>query len=292
MIIDTHTHVRLPIEGYEGDGLNIYGVKGDSQHDYLKGFEQNGIDACFVFPIEGFRQDSVIRAENEAMARFQAEYPDRIYGWATVNPSWPEKKLRAEIQYAILKLKLAGLKFVNICQGVSLANRGMDIVADESIRLNIPVFLHDGSPEYSSAIQTAYYSRKFPELRLVSGHGGLRELWPDLLDAVRELPNLHVCLSGPTQWGIQKLYDALGPEKLMFGSDGGLGHPAVTTAYLRRIRHLNAPESDKQLILGINATRFLRIDRSRLNCGSEPNECATISHEQLTKTPTIRGTIV
>jgi len=260
MIIDTHTHIRLPIAGYEGDGLNIYGLKGDDVQDYLKGFEQNGVDACFVFPFEGFWQDSVIHAENEAMARFQAAYPGRIHGWATVNPSWPEKKLRTEIHHAILDLKLVGLKFVTICQGVSLAGRGMDIVADEAVGINIPVFLHDGSPEYSSAIQTAYYARRFPELRLVSGHGGLREFWPDLLEAVRELPNLHVCLSGPTQWGIQKLYDALGPEKLMFGSDGGLGHPAITTAYLRRIRRLDAPEPDKQRILGLNALRFLRRD--------------------------------
>ena len=74
---------------------------------------------------------------------------------------------------------------------------------------------------------------------------------------MRELDNLWVCLSGPTQVGLQTLYDQLGPEKLMFGSDGGIGDPAITRAYLRRIDRLDAPEAHKRMILGENARRFM-----------------------------------
>jgi len=150
-----------------------------------------------------------------------------------------------------------GLKFVPLCQGVSLANRGMDVVAEEAIDLGAPVTIHDGSPEYCSAIQVAYFARKYPQLRVLSAHAGLRELWPDFIDAARELSNLYICLSGPTQWGIQKLYDALGPDKLMFGSDGGCGPASITAAYLRRMARLRAPEEHKAMILGGNAMRFL-----------------------------------
>jgi predicted TIM-barrel fold metal-dependent hydrolase len=136
---------------------------------------------------------------------------------------------------------------------------GMDIVAEEAIDLDLPVTSHDGSPEYCSAIQIAYFARKYPNLRVISAHGGLRELWPDLIDAARELPNLWICLSGPTQWAIQTLYDRLGPGKLLFGSDGGLGHPAITTAYLRRIERLNAPKKHKEMILGGNALNFIKL---------------------------------
>ena len=66
-----------------------------------------------------------------------------------------------------------------------------------------------------------------------------------------------MCLSGPTQWGIQRLYDELGPEKLMFGSDAGCGPAAIATAYLRRIERLLAPAEHKDMILGLNAKRFL-----------------------------------
>ncbi|MBN1293168.1 MAG: amidohydrolase family protein [Candidatus Latescibacteria bacterium] len=80
---------------------------------------------------------------------------------------------------------------------------------------------------------------------------------PKIIDAAKELPNFYVCLSGPTQWGIQALYNTLGPEKLMFGSDSGIGNAAITTAYLRRIDRLKAPQEHKDMILGLNAKRFL-----------------------------------
>ena len=257
MIIDAHSHIRLPIEGLSENRVNIYGVRDNDIEQYLEEYEKNGIEACYVFGAESFRQDSIIQAENEALAHARDRYPDRIFPWACVNPAWPEKKLRQQIRYAITDLNLYGLKFVPICQGVSLANRGFDIVAEEAIALDVPFTSHDGSPEYCSAIQVAYYARKYPELRVISAPGGLREFWPDLIDAAKELPNLYICLSGPTQQGIQAFYDELGPEKLMFGSDGGIGSAAVTTAYLRRIERLEAPQEHKDMILGLNAKRFL-----------------------------------
>lgn len=256
MIVDAHTHVGVEIEGF-AEEPNIYGVRTTNVETYLRGCEQNRIDACFAFASHSFRMESLAHAENEALARLAEKYPGRILPWATVSPGWPERRLRAEIRFAISDLKLHGLKFVPVCQGVSLANRGMDIVAEEATDLGVPVTTHDGSPEYCSAIQVAYYARKYPRLRVLSAHGGLRELWPDFIDAAKELPNLYICLSGPTQWGIQKLYDALGPEKLMFGSDGGCGPASITTAYLRRIALLKAPEEHKSMILGGNAMRFL-----------------------------------
>jgi uncharacterized protein len=258
MIVDSHTHMRVPIEGLETDGRkNIYGVANLDVEDYLKAYDGNGVDACWVFPVESFRSDTIIRSENESIVAACAPYPHRLFPFATVNPSWPEGMIRDTIEHAVCDLNTYGLKFVPICQGVSLANPGMDVVADVAARLNVPVFTHDGSPEYCSAVQVAYFARKYPELRVVSGHGGLREFWPDYIDAVKQLPNLTICLSGPTQWGIQMLYDELGPSRLMFGSDGGIGSPAITTAYLRRIDRLKAPEEDRRQILGSTAMRFL-----------------------------------
>ena len=258
MIVDAHTHMRVPIGGLEAGGRkNIYGVADLGIEAYLEAFDENGVDACWVFPVESFRTDSLALAEIEGLAAVCEPYPHRLFPFVSVNPAWPEDAIRETIEHAVHNLKVYGLKFVPICQGVSLANPGMDVVADVATRLNVPVFLHDGSPEYCSAIQVAYYARQFPDLRVVSGHGGLREYWPDHIDAVKALPNLSICLSGPTQWGIQALYDELGPDRIMFGSDGGIGSPAITTAYLRRIDRLTAPQEDKRKILGITAMRFL-----------------------------------
>lgn len=256
MIVDTHSHIDLPLGDAGHASYEAYGRRLEGLDAYLYSYEQNGVDACWVFGHRGFRDSSLIQLENEALASVRSQCPGRLHPWGTVNPTWPERQLRAEIE-RIAALRLVGVKLVPIIQGFAISCPGINVVAEEAQRLSLAVFFHDGSPQYSSAIQVVYFARENPGLRVVSGHAGLRELWPDLIPAVRELPNLHVCLSGPTQWGIQALYDELGPAKLVFGSDGGLGHPAVTKAYLRRIARLEAPQEHKDLILGTNAMRFL-----------------------------------
>jgi hypothetical protein len=258
MIIDAHTHLE-PLTDYAGRERPGYGTSFIGIDTYLEDFKANGVDACFTFMSMGFGLESRMRESNDGLARFRDQAPRRIYPWGSVHPSWPEKDIRREARRIVKDLRLYGLKFALIIQGYPLSQRGMDVVAEEAIDLNVPVTLHDGSPEYCSAIQTAYYARKYPKLRVLSAHAGLRELWPDFLDTAKELPNLWLCLSGPTQWGIQTLYDKLGPEKLLFGSDGGLGHRAITTAYLRRIGRLKAPKEHKEMILGGNAMKFLGI---------------------------------
>ena len=258
MIVETHSHVKVVIKGFAVTTAgSSYGEAIEGVEQYLRTYEQNGVDACWVFGAVGWRDASAIRGENDGLAELRRTYPKRLFPWGTVNPDWPERELRAEISRMDEDLRLYGIKLVPVIHGSSLASPGMDVVADEAARRGMAVFFHDGSPEYCSAIQVAYFARSHPALRVVSGHGGLRELWPDLIPAVRESPNLWICLSGPTQWGIQRLYDELGPDKLMFGSDGGLGHPAVVKAYLRRIERLRAPEEHKAMILGRNAMRFI-----------------------------------
>jgi len=260
MIIDAHTHIFIqhPFPDNEASSFYPGGIKRDSLKDYLESFDYNGVDACYVFP-PLYTLESRFEFYNEELAKIAAMRPDRLYPWAIVCPTWPEKKLRSEMRRAVKELGMYGFKFVPIMQGFSLQSIGMHIVAEEAIDMGVPVVFHDGSPQYCSAIQVAHYARKYPGLKVLSGHGGLREMWSEFIQSAKELPNLYICLSGPPQWGMQQLYNELGPEKLLFGSDGGTGHPAGITAYLRRIRKMDVPEEHKKMILGTNALRFLNI---------------------------------
>ena len=259
MIIDAHSHVEAIVE--EGAEHSSYGMTIADLQTYLAEYDHNHVDACYTFICRGFQMESLIVESNDGLARMRDEAPDRILPWGSVHPAWPEAKLRGEIRRTVRQLGFCGLKFVPIIQGYPISAVGMDIVAEEAIDLGIPVTFHDGSPEYCSAVQVAYYARKYPQLKVLSAHGGLRELWPDYVDAMKELPNLYICLSGPTQWGIQTLYNELGPERLLFGSDGGIGHRAVITAYLRRMEKLDAPAAHKQMILAGNALKLIGKDK-------------------------------
>ena len=256
MIIETHSHLDVGLEGVGTDNF-IYGKPVDGIEKYLASYRSCGIDACWTFGIWALYCDALAPQENAKLAEIGRKHPDIIHPWGIVNPFWPEKQLRREIQQ-VAALGLKGIKLIPVTQGFSLASQNMDTVAGEAECNGLPVFFHDGSAEYCSAIQVAYFARTHPGLTVVSGHSGLRDLWRDYAETAGDIPNLWLCLSGPTQWGIQKLYDRLGPERLMFGSDGGLGTPAIIKAYLLRIERLDAPAEHKKMILGENAMRFMR----------------------------------
>jgi predicted TIM-barrel fold metal-dependent hydrolase len=254
MIIDAHTHI----------GADLYAPGGPdagspaAPRRYVEMLRDNGVDKGFAFTMAGLSGDPV--AGNDELARARDLYPDVVLPWGTVDPQWHEADLRREMRRCIEDLGFWGFKLHPWMQGFSLATRGMHVVAEECIDLSVPVTFHDGSPLYCTALQVVYYARAYPALRVLSGHGGLREGWRDIIEPAKQLDNYWICLSGPTQQGIQSLYDALGPDRLLFGSDGGFSHPAVIANYLRRIRALDAPQADIDRILGLNAARFLGLD--------------------------------
>lgn len=255
MIIETHSHLNVGLEDVGKDNF-LYGKPVEGIAEYLANYRACGVDACWTFGTWAWRCSDLAPRENRKLAEIGRQYPGKIYPWGSVDPFWQEEQLRDEIrQFTGLGLK--GIKLAPVVKGCSLASQNMDIVAGEAGKNGLPVFFHDGSAEYCSAIQVAYFARAHPDLTVVSGHSGLRDYWRDYVETAADIPNLWLCLSGPTQWGIQALYDRLGPERLMFGSDGGLGTPAITKAYMSRIRSLRAPEEHKAMILGGNAQRFL-----------------------------------
>ncbi len=258
MIIDAHTHINIPEDGEEAAALNPYGMPNFDIGDYLASFDANHVDKCFVFSHD-FNIESRFPRYNQWLSELGNDHKGRLFPFGCICPFWSIARIRSEIRRCFESPGLYGLKFVPIRQGNTLASEEMDVVAEECERFDVPVFFHDGSPEYCSAVQIAYYAKKHPGLKVISGHGGLRELWPDYLNTADKLDNLYICLSGPPQSGIQKLYEVLGPEKLLFGSDGGIGHRAVTAAYIRRIQKMDAPAGHKELILGKNAARLLNI---------------------------------
>jgi predicted TIM-barrel fold metal-dependent hydrolase len=258
MIVDAHTHIKVGTR--EDSAYSHYGMKVAEIEEYIDNFDQNRIDACFVFGLDVFRDSSLAARSNDELAKLGEDYPQRLFPWGTVNPGWPERKLREEIRRIGGDLKLHGLKLHPLLQGFPISSSGMDVVAEEAAEMNLPIVFHDGSPEYCSAVQVIAFARTYPRLRVVSGHAGLREQWPEFIPVANELPNLWLCLMGPTQWGLQRLYDEWGPDRLMFGSDGGLGHPSIIQTYMKRIEGLRMPRRDRDLIMGENAWRFIHQD--------------------------------
>ena len=152
MIIDAHTHLE-PLADYQGKVHSAYGVATANLQTYLRQCDENGVEKCFTFIGMGLRLDSLVCDSNDGLARLRDKAPDRIYPWGTVHPAWPEKKLRSEIRRVAKVHGFYGLKFLPILQGYPMSGKGMDIVAEEAIDLNLAITSHDGSRRHSIHLQ-------------------------------------------------------------------------------------------------------------------------------------------
>jgi uncharacterized protein len=256
MIIDAHTHLGSDIYSGQKDGkVDINVVR-----RYRQTLMECEVDQAFAFTLSGLFLDP--QAGNNELAIARDLYPDFILPWGTVDPYWDEAKIRQEMRRCIRDLGFYGFKIHPWAQGISLTDPGMEVMAEECIDLGVPITFHDGTPCNCTALQVAYYARAHPRLKVLSAHAGLREGWRDVIGPAKELENYWLCLCGPTQQGIQAIYDELGPNKLLFGSDGGSFHPATTADYVRKIRSLQASQEDIRQILGFNAQRFLSLQLS------------------------------
>ena len=78
MIVESHSHINLALPGIE-DSAPWYGRAIEGPAQYLDSYDQNGVDAGWVFPGKGFLDSELITAENTALSQLHQEYPNRLY---------------------------------------------------------------------------------------------------------------------------------------------------------------------------------------------------------------------
>lgn len=245
MIIDSHTHI------------GTFAQRTTPGQELVERMQSLGIDKATVFTSKGLRSDP--QGGNDRLAAAAGRYPGILYPWATVDPRQGEAAA-VELRRAVTELGMGGLKLHPWVQGYSIANPGMDIVMEEVARLGIPVIFHDGSPPWATPLQIANLARRYPTAPVILGHGGLRELWPDALLAARQLDNLWLGTSGVPFHGLQQMVDTLGPERILFGTDGPAGHPSTMAYRLGVVLALRISDAAREAILGGNMARLLGLN--------------------------------
>ena len=149
------------------------------------------------------------------------------------------------------------VKFRPWLQGFCPLESYMDPIAEAAIELEMPLIFHDGTPPYSTPLQIGELARRFPELTVMLGHSGLRDLWLAALAAAHRYPNILLCLCGPAPYGIERIVSELPPERILFGSDAGfMASPGMREYRIGQIRRLPVSDEAKAMILGDNAVRI------------------------------------
>ena len=206
-VVDIHSHATVA----EVDPV-VKGTPYESQAggrplgpDRIAAIDKQGIDVQ-TLSINGFwwydvkdrdLADRIVRAQNEGLAKFVAQYPDRFVAMASTSLQFPDLAAR-QLEDGVKRLGLRAAAIGGHVNGEDLSLPKFDPFWGKAAELGVVVFMHPGGAEnitkegafrgrgdlgniIGNPLETTYFlSRlifdgtldKFPNLRVAAAHAG------------------------------------------------------------------------------------------------------------------------
>ncbi len=233
LVIDAHCHAGL------GTEMTAPWTTRADLDETLRHMQEVGIDRTIIFPIN----NPTYEKANEAIAEMCGLHPSKLIGFAKHDPQTEAGRVPAMLRREVEKLGLKGLKLHK------LPTRDMlDAVAE----LRIPILYHPKEVD-------DYYmiAEEYPQIQFIMAHMGGYGTWQKPMNGIglaMRYPNVFVDTSQVTVKHIELAVKYLGPDKIIFGSDGPEQDSRVE---LYKIRLLKLPPADEAKILSGNILRLL-----------------------------------
>ena len=211
-VIDTHGHIQDA--GYPiGSTLFIDAV---TMVDTL---DRYGISEIWVSPTSALICGADCRYHNKKQyEEFKKPYPDRFRNYAVFNPFYPEQ-MRGEFKRCFEEYGFELIKVHSWVQGFFLHQSGMYEIMEASIKYNVPVMFHDGTPPYADTLQIAALAERYPESRVILGHSGLYDSYRAAILACNTHDNVWTQISASTVSDAKEIISKTRHDRLMFGTD-------------------------------------------------------------------------
>ena len=278
MIVDFHTHIypselREQRETYLsrdrtfGELFADPRAKMSTAEDLIAAMDMDGVDRSVVMGI-GWTDQGLARDVNDYLIDTTNRYPDRLTGFAGVNPAWGSEASAREAE----RCAKAGLRGIGelhpSSQGFDLGDEsGMTSLMEVVRERRLIVTIHSSEPvghTYQGKGDTRpemlwRFITQHPDVTLVCAHwgGGLPfyALMPEVAEA---LNNVYFdTAASPFLYDV-KIFEVVAGlvsmEKILMGSD----YPLLSASRLiRQVQESGLPDADKSAIMGGNAARLL-----------------------------------
>jgi len=216
----------------------------------LRVMDQCGIDVQLVSAVEAVVYDPL--TGNPALVPVLRSQP-RLRGLLVVDPrdlSLASRQLEELLPTGLF----VGAKIHTHYAGSPGGSPAMADALALLASLDLPVLVHTWGEEI---VGLADVVARVDGVRVVAAHFG-GPSWPLVPDAAARTDRLwfEPCWSTPAPGRIRWVLDRVGPERLMFGSDATLIHPAVT---LGAVRAAELSPAEEDLVMWRNATEVFRL---------------------------------
>ena len=229
-VIDAHAHLgEFPVFG---ESLDLDGLVGI--------MDEHGIEKAVVSSLP-----------NALTLEAQRAQPERVAGLVRVNPF--DESAPSQIDTAIEDWGFKGVKVNPLFNNFTPDDPVMDPVMEAAGRHGVPVLVHSGHAPWSLPWSFERLARRFSDVTVVMAHMGHGHIVyiNGALDVAEDHENIVVDTAGMTMHSkIREAVERLGEDRVMYGSDVPLGHPAweipkvkvsgIDSGQLRRVLHDNA----------------------------------------------------
>ena len=246
-LIDAHSHL----------GESLFGHR-QSVDDLIGTMDSEYIQHSIVMPLKP--RAYLFGPENDRIASAVSAHPDRLSGFARVDP-WQRDDALAELVRALDELRLIGL-YLHPFEEQFAANDELIFPLLEVLReRSLPLMLAGGYPGFSHPSQIGDLARQFPDLTIIATHGGQLNISGLLLaDAGRMLrknPNVLMETSGIYREDfIEDTVKELGAGRVLFGSNS----PYMDQGFeAQRIRRAHLDDAAKRTMGRENAIAICKL---------------------------------
>jgi predicted TIM-barrel fold metal-dependent hydrolase len=187
-------------------------------------------------------------------------YPERLIGFIRLDPNQRDAA-RAALDRAVVETGFRGVKLHPTTTLAHPAGAPTISLLERAAELGVPVLFHCGDDPYTTPQAIELAAARVPACTVVMGHmGGYFHVDDAIAAAVRQ-PNIVLETSAmPYPWKVADAVRAVGPDRVVFGSDGPGCSPSLE---VRKIRQLGLePEAERAVLAG-TASRLLRLDSPR-----------------------------
>jgi predicted TIM-barrel fold metal-dependent hydrolase len=269
MIIDCHSHIFE----YPGHISEEFAAEANSRSRgkpiglhvppsrHWEGMKN--VDKAIVFGMRAFHCGIV--SPNEYIADYVATHPEKLIGFAAVDPM--QDDVHEVLEHAIDDLKLRGVKLGPIYQNIHPLDPKMMPVYEFCEKRNLPILIHQGTTfpqkaplKYSFPLLLEDVAMKHPDLKMIIAHMG--HPWiDDTIVLIRKQPNFYSDISA-LHYRPWQFYNALISakeygvlNKLLFGSDFPFTNPDATIDALKNFNRMaegtNLPRLSSEEIMAL-----------------------------------------
>ena len=255
-MIDCHTHVGEAGThiggGFLEDARRAWGPDlrlgvSLAEHEEAMASVEAAVVLAFAAPAVGFD------VPNEYVADYVRAHPEKLIGFASVDPN--DREAPDQLEHAVSVLGLRGLKLGPIYQHFDPLGSAALAVYEVAERLGLPVMWHQGTTFVRDApliharpVLLDEVATRFPSLRIVVAHLG--HPWiEEAMATIRKHPNLFADISAletrPWQYynGMLAAWEYGVADRLLLGSDYPFSTIERTVEGLRSINRFVAGTS-------------------------------------------------